>query len=336
MRGSTRARLFACLLAGLAVSGGAVATPPAAPVAIAVHGGAGTIRRDALGEADEAAIRKDLEAAAKSGHYVLATGGSALDAVAAAVRVLEDSPWFNAGRGAVYDAQGGHSLDAAIMDGSSLRAGAVAGVRRIRNPIDLARAVMEQSPHVLLTGDGAEGFARSLGMTLVHPGYFNTERRQGEWREAQRLEALGQLQAVPEAFRYGTVGAVALDAQGRLAAATSTGGMTNKRWGRVGDAPIIGAGTYADEGCAVSATGHGEYFIRKVVAHDICARARYRSVPVVDAAEVVIRDELRRFGGSGGVIVLSADGRLAMPFNTEGMYRAAIGVDGRLEVAIFR
>lgn len=306
----------------------------AAPVAIAIHGGAGTILRSSLSADDEVAIRADLTAAVKAGHYVLETGGSSLDAVSVAVRQLEDSPWFNAGKGAVFNADGVNELDAAIMDGATERAGAVSGVRRIKNPISLARAVMEQSPHVMLSGSGAESFATSLGIKFVSPSYFKTDRRWQELKDARALEAANN-GAMPVVYKIGTVGAVALDQQGNLAAATSTGGMTNKRWGRIGDAPIVGAGTYATRDCAVSATGHGEFFIRKVVAHDICARVRYQGVSVPEAAQRVVQVELKEFGGSGGVIAIGRDGALSMPFNTSGMYRASIDTAGRVTVAIY-
>lgn len=307
----------------------------AARPAIAIHGGAGTLERDQISPELERALRADLEAAVRRGYAVLLRGGSSLDAVVTAVSALEDSSRFNAGRGAVFNSDGINELDAAVMDGARRRAGAIAGVRRIKNPIVLARAVMDKTPHVLLTGKGAELFAQSIGMRLVDPSYFHTDARWQQLREAKRLERLLPRAALPAKSYFGTVGAVALDREGRIAAATSTGGMTNKRWGRVGDAPLIGAGTYADSACAVSATGHGEFFIRSVVAYDICARAKYRGSTVKQAAEAVIQDELRTLGGSGGVITIDSEGRIAMPFNTEGMYRAAIDVDGRVQIDIF-
>ncbi len=304
-------------------------------VAIAIHGGAGVIDRAALTKEREAAIRADLERALRAGYARLTAGASSLDAVSAAIIILEDSPYFNAGKGAVYTADGTHELDAAIMDGARRRAGAVAGVRRVKNPILLARAVMEHSDHVLLSGAGAETFARLQKMVMVPPSYFDTPERLEALHEAQRLEKLNPKAALPHKAYFGTVGAVALDQSGDLAAATSTGGMTNKRYGRIGDTPLIGAGTYADRECAVSATGHGEYFIRSVVAYDICARVAYRGSTVKQAAETVILDELKSLGGEGGVITMDREGNIAMPFNSAGMYRASIDVDGRVSVEIF-
>ena len=318
-----------CLL--FAVSLSAAANEP--PIALVIHGGAGTISREALTPERESAIRADLDRALDAGHAVLASGGSALDAVSAAVVVLEDSPHFNAGKGAVFNAEGINELDAAIMDGSRQAAGSVAGVHRVRNPVRLARAVMEHSPHVMLIGEGAEQFGQMHGIETVDPAYFRTEER---WQqlEAARAREAAQADVAADAY-FGTVGAVALDRQGRLAAATSTGGMTNKRWGRVGDAPIIGAGTWADAGCAVSATGWGEYFIRLNVAHDICARFSYRGESLDRAAESVILDRLPELGGDGGVIAMDGQGRIAMPFNTAGMYRGWINTDGSRGTAIF-
>ncbi len=304
-------------------------------VAIAIHGGAGVIERSALTKEREAAIRADLERAVRAGYARLTAGASSLDAVSAAVIVLEDSPYFNAGKGAVYTADGTHELDAAIMDGARRRAGAVAGVHRVKNPILLARAIMERSEHVLLSGTGAEAFARLQNLSMVAPNYFDTPERWEALREAQRLEKLNPKAALPHKAYFGTVGAVALDQSGDLAAATSTGGMTNKRYGRIGDSPLIGAGTYADRSCAVSATGHGEYFIRAVVAYDICARVAYRGSTVKQAAETVILDELKAQGGEGGVITIDRAGNIAMPFNSSGMYRASVDVDGHVAVEIF-
>lgn len=307
----------------------------ATPTALVIHGGAGVIERSSLSREDERAIRRDLERALDAGGKVLAEGGSALDAVSAAVIVLEDSPWFNAGRGAVFTHEGGHELDAAIMDGSSGRAGAVAGVTTVRNPIRLARAVMEHTPHVLLAAGGAERFADTRPeIARVKPSWFDTERRRRQL-DGARQRAAAQQPATPASY-FGTVGAVALDRQGRIAAATSTGGMTNKRWGRIGDAPIIGAGTYANAGCGVSGTGWGEFYIRAVAAFDICARVAYRGDPLAVAAEDVINGRIPRAGGDGGAIALDAQGNIAMPFNTPGMYRGWIRPDGQRGVAIFR
>jgi beta-aspartyl-peptidase (threonine type) len=317
--------------AGIAAAGEA---PPR--TAIAVHGGAGTMSRADLTPELEAEIRAALDAAIDAGDAVLRAGGPALDAVSAAVVVLEDSPHFNAGKGAVFNAEGINELDASIMDGATLRAGAVAGLHRVRNPIRLARAVMEHSRHVMLIGDGAEAFARTVGVELVDPGYFRTEHRWEALQKARAAEEEGASTPLPSSAYFGTVGAVALDAQGRLAAATSTGGMTNKRWGRVGDAPILGAGTYANAHCAVSATGWGEFFIRLAVAHDICARIEYRGDGVAEAAGEVVMKRVPALGGDGGVIALDAEGEISMPFNTAGMYRAWRKPDGSRGRAIFR
>ena len=294
-----------------------------------VHGGAGVIRRD-MGADTERGVRAALAEALRRGHASLAAGGSALDAVATAVVVLEDAPYFNAGHGAVFTHDGINELDAAIMDGATLRAGAVAGVRHVRNPVLLARAVMEYSPHVMLAGAGAEAFAREQNVVLVDPGYFRTERR---WRELQ--VARHRATRNEPVDHFGTVGAVALDAQGRLAAATSTGGMTDKRWGRIGDSPVIGAGTYANAACAMSGTGWGEFYIRTAAAHAVCMRVAAMHQSVQEAAEAVVNQEIPTLGGSGGAIVLGADGAFAMPFNTDGMFRGHIGNDGEPHVAIW-
>ena len=318
--------LCATLVAGSALS--------APPVRLVIHGGAGTMARSELSGEREAAIRADLERALRAGFEVLEDGGASLEAVTRAVVVLEDSPYFNAGKGAVFNADGINELDASIMDGATKRAGAVAGVHRVRNPIRLARAVMEQSKHVMLAGDGAEAFAKTAGIELVEPSYFRTEERWEQLQKAKRNPSAA-LESTPSSY-FGTVGAIALDDAGHLAAATSTGGMTNKRWGRIGDSPIIGAGTYADERCAVSGTGWGEFFIRAAVAHDICARVAYRGDSIADAADAVVMKVVPALGGDGGVIALDAKGNVAMPFNTEGMYRGTIDVDGKVSIAIFR
>lgn len=307
---------------------------------LVIHGGAGVVRQG-MTSADEAAARAALEQALQAGHAQLAAGKPALDAITAAITVLEDAPSFNAGKGAVFTHDGRNELDAAIMDGSSGRAGAIAGVRTVKNPILLAQAVMEKSRHVMMVGDGAEAFAREQDIALVEPGYFRTEKRWQQLQRALREEASREARSdieqadVDPAKYLGTVGAVALDAQGRLAAGTSTGGMTNKRYGRVGDAPIIGAGTYADDRCAVSGTGWGEFYIRTVAAHEICARVKYAGQSVAQAAEGVINGDIPKAGGDGGAIVLGSDGSIALPFNTEGMYRGWIGADGVPHVAIF-
>jgi beta-aspartyl-peptidase (threonine type) len=303
-------------------------------ISIAIHGGAGVISRATMTEENERAYRADLERALDAGYAVLEAGGTSLDATVAAVRILEDSPLFNAGHGSVFSHAGINELDAAIMDGATRKAGAVAGVRHIRNPIELARMVMERTTHVLLTGEGAEEFALEQGVTLVPGSYFYTERRWKQLEEAQRDDKIAS--ADEDIGYFGTVGAVARDRQGNLAAATSTGGMTNKRWGRIGDSPIIGAGTYADNAsCAVSATGSGEYFMRAVVAHEICARVRIGGMRAADAARDVVHKTLKEIGGDGGVIVVDRDGELSMEFNTEGMFRAARDSRGRREIAIY-
>lgn len=332
MRQTARAlTLTVALLAGMATP---TALPAAeAPVAIAIHAGAGTMSREETTPEQEAAIRAELERAVRVGHRVLTERGTSLEAVQAAVNILEDSPFFNAGKGAVFNAEGENELDASVMDGATLNAGAVAAVRRIANPIDLALAVMTESRHVMLIGEGAETFAVEQGFELVDPAYFRTERR---WRQLQEAKKAETSARAGEAGRwYSTVGAVALDRAGNLAAGTSTGGLTNKRWGRVGDTPVIGAGTYANnESCAVSATGTGEYFIRYVVAHSICEHVR-DGMSIDEAAGRLIHDVLPAAGGDGGVIAMDAAGNIAMPHNTPGMYRASIGTDGQVTVEIY-
>ncbi|CAM5316313.1 Isoaspartyl peptidase/L-asparaginase OS=Rhodanobacter lindaniclasticus OX=75310 GN=B1991_01550 PE=4 SV=1 [Rhodanobacter lindaniclasticus] len=287
--------------------------------------------------ANERAIRAALAQALEAGHARLKAGDSALDAVAAAITVLEDDPHFNAGKGAVFTHDGTNELDAAIMDGDSLRAGAVAGVEHVKNPILLARAVMEHSQHVMLSGAGAEeDFAKEQGITLVDAAYFRTDARWQQLQQALKEDATKQPHAdVETAKHFGTVGAVALDAHGHLAAGTSTGGMTDKRWGRIGDSPIIGAGTYANDGCAVSGTGWGEFYIRTVAAHQICMKVTQMRVPLKRAAAEVINQQIPSMGGNGGAIALDAQGHIAIPFNTDGMYRGWIGADGMPRVAIY-
>jgi beta-aspartyl-peptidase (threonine type) len=321
-------------IAALVLSMCTFSAEAAVPVLV-IHGGAGVIRKDLTPE-KEKLVRADLEAALKAGYAVLKDGGASLDAVTKAILVLEDSPRFNAGKGAVFTHDGRNELDSAIMDGATLRAGAIAGVHRVKNPVLLARAVMEKSPHVFLTGDGAEAFAQTVGVELVDPSYFRTDERWNQLQEALKEEAKGQQSSLGRAIHYGTVGAVALDRAGHLAAATSTGGMTNKRWGRVGDSPIIGAGTYANAHCAVSATGWGEYYIRSVAAHDICARVEYGKQPVAKAADAVVMDVVPKLGGDGGVIALDADGNFATPFNTDGMYRGWVDRAGKVHVALLK
>ena len=311
-----------------------------APFSIAIHGGAGTITRADLSAEQEAAYQAKLTEALNAGHTILADGGTSMDAVVAAIQIMEESPLFNSGRGAVYTFDGEHELDASIMDGASLEAGAVAGVKTVKSPIALARAVMEKSVHVMLSGTGAEQFAQEQGLELVDNSYFNTERRFEQLERAREKLGVADKQAylaLDDKYKMGTVGAVALDQHGNLAAATSTGGMTAKRYGRIGDSPIIGAGTWADNAsCAVSATGHGEYFIRYHVAADICSRVKYLEQSVVEAGDAVIHDVLLPAGGTGGVIIVDADGNVHMPFNTEGMYRASRVGNGEINVAIYK
>ncbi|MGH8034930.1 MAG: isoaspartyl peptidase/L-asparaginase family protein [Lysobacterales bacterium] len=309
----------------------------APPMAIALHAGAGTIERNSLPAETEREIRAALRLAVTSGYTVLTAGGSSLDAVTAAVISLEDSPHFNAGKGAVFNSAGKNELDASIMNGADLSAGAVAGVHNIRNPVLLARKIMSDSQHVMLAGEGAEEFAREHGIAFEHSEYFFTERRWQQLLQA-RASDTPQAHAVSESPDQwlSTVGAVALDSAGNLAAATSTGGTTNKRWGRVGDSPIIGAGTYADNrSCAVSATGHGEFFIRAAVAKDICARMQYLGISLTRAAEEVVLGEMVRMGGEGGVAALDYRGNITLPFNTPGMYRASVDATGNVFVGIY-
>ena len=301
--------------------------------AIAIHGGAGTLSRKDMSSTQEAEYRAGLEEALNAGYAVLARGGSSLDAAVAAVRVLEDNPLFNAGRGAVLNRDGVAELDASLMDGRTLSAGAVSGLQHVKNPIDLARLIMEKSPHVMLVGAGAEEFAKTQGVEMVPNEYFRTPARQRQLERSLR----GAVTRENELQAFGTVGAVALDLNGNLAAATSTGGMTGKRWGRVGDSPIIGAGTYANnESCAVSATGHGEYFIRTVVAHDICAQVEYLKIPLAQAVDNVLNGKMQKLGGNGGVIAIDTRGEIVLEFNSEGMFRGVRTSQGRHEVAIYR
>jgi beta-aspartyl-peptidase (threonine type) len=333
-------RLLTLLSACVALAAAAQTEKGTTRTMLVMHGGAGTITRKNMTPEKEKAIRETMETALRTGHAVLAKGGSSLDAVEASIRVLEDSPLFNAGKGAVFTHEGRNEMDAAVMEGKTLRAGAVAGVTIIRNPISAARAVMEKSKHVMMAGHGAELFATSVGLDIVDPSYFWTEPR---WKALQEelMKEGGQTPRAsadnPDDHKYGTVGAVALDTAGNLAAGTSTGGTTNKRYGRIGDSPIIGAGTYADNASvAVSCTGTGEYFIRWTVAHDIAALVKYKGMTVQQAGDEVIHKKLEPVGGDGGAIVLDAQGNFALPFNTEGMYRGWIGGDGVAHVAIYR
>jgi beta-aspartyl-peptidase (threonine type) len=289
---------------------------------LVIHGGAGVIEKKSITDEREAAYVAKLQESLDSGETILKNGGTALDAVTASIRVMEDSPLFNAGRGSVFTAAGENEMDAAIMDGTTLKAGAVASVRIIKNPILAARKVMEETPHVLLVGDGAEKFAIEHGCDTASPSYFFDQKRYDDWQKVSR---------------HGTVGAVALDMQGNLAAGTSTGGMTNKMTGRVGDTPIIGAGTYANNAtCAVSATGHGEYLIRNVVAYDISARMEYYGKSLSKAADEVIMDKLLRQKANAGIIAIDRKGNFVMTFNTTGMFRGYMTSEGEREVAIYK
>lgn len=321
--------LSALALIAIAILAVSCAQPqgPRIEYGLVIHGGAGRIVEEDMLDEKEQAYRAFLTDALTVGYEVLRHGGSALDAVEAVIAMMEDSPMFNAGKGAVFNSEGKVELDASIMEGSSLQAGAVTGVRTVKNPIRLARLVMEESPHVLLAGEGAQQFGAEHDIDFVSEDYFYTQRR---WESLQRAKQRA-------ADKHGTVGAVALDQDGNLAAGTSTGGMTNKRFGRIGDSPIIGAGTYADnQTCAVSCTGHGEYFIRAAIAYDISARMAHKGSTLAEAAHHVIDDRLTEMGGTGGVIALDKDGNIAIPFNTQGMYRGYVDQDGNIAVAMFK
>ena len=305
-------------------------------IAIAIHGGAGVIRRADLDAGREQQFRAGLAESMEAGHAVLRQGGSALDAVIAAVMAMEDNPLFNAGRGAVFTLDGTQEMEAAVMDGSSQDAGSVTGLTRVAHPVLVARRVMERSPHVTLGFAAADAFARGEGFESMPPGYhFTAHRWQALLEEKARMAQGGGEGDVPEDRKHGTVGAVALDGQGRLAAATSTGGRTAKWAGRIGDTPVIGAGTWADGHCAVSCTGHGESFVRVAAAHDLAARMAYLGCSLQEAGDAVIHGTLARIGGTGGLVAVDARGRVAMPFNSEGMYRACVDGDGNRRLAIF-
>jgi beta-aspartyl-peptidase (threonine type) len=343
---------FAAMLSFAAVAASGQTPTHTHHWAIVVHGGAGVIERASMKPETEAAYRASMKQATEAGAKVLDDGGSALDAIEATIHILEDDPLFNAGRGAVFTAEGKNELDAAMMDGSNLKAGAVAGVTRTRHPISLARAVMDKSPHVMLVGAGADSFAASVGLEQVDPSFFFTERR---WQSLVRqlkkegkpipsrpagappapAEPVAEIES-PDAHKYGTVGVVALDRQGNIAAGTSTGGTQAKQWGRVGDSPIIGAGTYANnQSCAVSATGTGEYFIRLGVAREVCNLVYFKGMPLQKAADQVIHKELDAMHGDGGLIAITPDGQLAWSFNTPGMYRAKLTEGGKLEIGVY-
>lgn len=320
-----------------------VSEPERAEYAIVIHGGAGTIRKDKMTEERAAGIRKAMNAALDAGEAILKAGGSSADAVEKTIWVLEDSPFFNAGKGAVFTSNGTNELDASFMTGDNLEAGAVGGVSNIKHPISAARAVLEKSEHVMLSGKGAEEFAELQGLEIVDPSYFYTQERYESLQRVRAKEAEddkdlhGSLLYARELDeKFGTVGCVALDKKGNIAAGTSTGGMTNKRYNRIGDAPIIGAGTFANNATAgVSCTGHGEYFIRYAVAHDVHARMAYGSADLVTATNAIIFDVLKPAGGTGGLIALDQYGNVAMPFNTEGMYRGYAKPGGEREIYFY-
>ena len=322
-------------------------TKPADKFVLVIHGGAGTILKQNMTPEKEKAFNKALLTALQLGYDTLRKGGSALDAVEMAVRFMEDDPLFNAGKGAVFTSEGKNELDAAIMNGANLAAGSIAGVTTIKNPISTARQVMEKSEHVMLVGKGAEQFAAQNGQTLVDPSYFFTEHRWKALQDAKHKDSLKQLDKTPnhlavkqpgnKDYKYGTVGAVALDRYGNLAAATSTGGMTNKKWGRVGDAPLIGAGTYANNAtCAISCTGWGEYFIRLGMAKTISDMMEFGNRSLKDAADEMVLKRLPALGGDGGLIAVDKNGNITLPFCTEGMYRGFVREDGKAEVKIYK
>ena len=305
--------------------------------ALAIHGGAGVILKEQLSAGREKAYREALENTLIRAHGVLSTGGTALDAVEIAVRLLEDSPLFNAGRGSVFNADGQHEMDASLMCGRTLRAGAVAGVPNVKNPISLARRVMDKSGHVLISGSGAFEFAHKQKIELEDDQYFFDEYRYEQWRRSRETDSVMLDHSEGGEHKFGTVGAVALDVHGDLAAATSTGGMTNKKWQRIGDSPIIGAGTYANNGsCAISCTGHGESFIKAVAAHDVHALMSYKGLSLQEAMRVVVHEKLPPLDGDGGMIGVTAEGEISLDMNCPGMYRGWVGGDGIFHTAIFR
>ncbi len=307
----------------------------ASDVAVLIHGGVGRIHAEALSKEVEEQYKAALTRALREGARMITGGGTSMDAVEAAVRILEDCPLFNAGRGAVYANNEMIELDAAIMDGTTLQAGAVAGVRTVKNPIAAARKVIDNSTHVMLVGSGADAFAKLNGLEIVDQSYFKVEDR---WQQIIKLKSETEnntdLFLKPGTTKLGTVGCVAVDANGGLAAGTSTGGMLNKKFGRVGDTPIIGAGTYANKVCAVSCTGHGEYFIRHAVAHDICAIIEYKSISVQDAVQQMIAEKLTNAGGVGGLIAMDAKANIAVDYNTEGMFYGFIKRDGTITLNV--
>ena len=321
-----------------------IATTTSEKFCIVIHGGAGTILKENMSDSLEAEYNHVLDLAVSKGYEILKNGGTSLDAVTQTIMILEDSPLFNAGKGAVFTNEGKNELDASIMDGKSKAAGSVASVTRVKNPITLARAIMEVSEHVMMVGLGAEKFAEQNGIELVDPSYFFTEKRWEGLQKAKEREKIELDHAAAINYdpliknqKFGTVGCVALDKKGNIAAGTSTGGMTNKRYGRVGDAPIIGAGTYADNAtCGVSATGWGEFFIRNVVAYDIAAQMEYKKVSLAEAAKETIQKKVPEMGGDGGIIAIDKEGNIVMEFNTAGMYRAAIDINGKKIIEIYK
>ena len=312
---------------------------------IVIHGGAGTILKENLSSEKELEYKEKLEEAIRTGYTILKNGGSSIDAVTKTINILEDSPLFNAGKGAVFTNSGTNEHDASIMDGNTLNAGASAGTTTVKNPINLARSVMDKSPHVMLSGKGAEIFAEEQGLEIVDPSYFYTKKRFESLQNIKETQNTELDHNNKTAFydtaikdsKFGTVGCVALDQNGNLAAGTSTGGMTNKRWGRIGDSPIIGAGTYANNNtCAVSSTGWGEYFIRAVVAHDISALMEYKALSLKEAAKEVIQKKIPKLGGNGGIIAIDKNGNMVMEFNTAGMFRATINDRAELYIAMYK
>ncbi len=307
-------------------------------LAIVIHGGAGTILKKNLSDEKEKAIKLKLQEALDAGYKLLTEGKSSTDAVVAAINVLEDSAYFNAGKGAVYTTEGKHELDASIMRGNDLQAGAVAGVSNVKNPINAAKAVMLNSPHVMLSNNGADQFASSQGLETVENSYFDSEYRYQQWQSVLKKDSISLSEDLLKSdHKFGTVGAVAIDKNGIITAGTSTGGMTNKAFGRIGDSPVIGAGTYADDrSCGISATGHGEYFIRYAVAHDICARSLYKEISLAESADQVIKHDLKNAGGSGGIVGLDNKGNVVMSFNTAGMYRGYKTATSTVQVFIYK
>ncbi|WP_109301741.1 isoaspartyl peptidase/L-asparaginase family protein [Aquimarina sp. AU474] len=311
---------------------------------IVIHGGAGTILKKNMTPEKEAAYKAKLEEAITVGHTILKNGGTSLEAIEKTINILENSPLFNAGKGAVFNSEGVNELDASIMDGSNLNAGAVAGVKTVKNPINLAKEVMLNSPHVLLSGSGAELFAKERNLEIVDPAYFFTEDRmkslervKAKMKEKEATKTTAFYDPIIKDSKFGTVGCAALDKHGNLAAGTSTGGMTNKKWNRIGDSPIIGAGTYANNAtCAVSSTGWGEYFIRGMVAYDISALMEYKGLSLKEASEEVIQKKLTALGGTGGIVAIDNKGNVTMEFNTAGMYRATMNADGKLTIGIYK